>query len=95
MVVGGCYSGLSGHKSKKVTSSEWSASQICRVKGVWWRVAEGTPKMLIVPMPFAPFSTTAPRHRTKQYRALRSIAAHIPGVPFYGPFLDSHLTLQV
>ena len=27
MVVGGCYSGLSGHKSKKVTSSERSASR--------------------------------------------------------------------
>ena len=32
MVVGGCYSGLSGHKSKKVTNSERSASQIYRVR---------------------------------------------------------------
>ena len=31
MVVGGCYSGLSGHKSKKVTSSERNASHICRI----------------------------------------------------------------
>ena len=63
MVVGGCYSGLSGHKSKKVTSSERSTPQIYRVTQRLVVRSRRTPRVLILLMLFGPFRPPKPGNR--------------------------------
>ena len=60
MVVGGCYSGLSGHKSKKVTSSERSASQIYHVTQRLMARSRRTPRALILPVLLGAFQPPKP-----------------------------------